>query len=100
MISTRALSSFDDMMIQGIKSGLVGRSDAVDQVITLEELSEIEENKMVILTISSYKFRLMVLIGLFEFVSMHSVSVTIWFLMKVFHFDSFLDLSFVFVNIS
>jgi len=62
MISTRALSSFDDMMIQGIKSGLVGRSDAVDQLTTLEALSEIEENKMVILTISSYKFRLIVLI--------------------------------------
>ena len=46
MISTRALSSFDDMMIQGIKSGLVGRSDAVDQLTTLEALSEIEAAKL------------------------------------------------------
>lgn len=49
-------------MIQGIKSGLVGAADTVDQVMVLEALSEIEENKMVILTIASYKFRLMVLI--------------------------------------
>jgi CheY-specific phosphatase CheX len=62
MISSRALNSLDDMMIQGIKSGLVGTNDTVDQVLMVEALSEIEENKMVILTICSYKFRLIVLI--------------------------------------
>lgn len=62
MISTRAKSGFDHMVMQGIKSSLVGPTDTLTSISTSPDLPDIQESKVVILTVASYLFRLMILI--------------------------------------
>lgn len=62
MISNNARDGFDHMFTQGIKGGLAASSEDSCEITFLPDLSEVEETKLVILTVSSYLFRLMVLI--------------------------------------
>jgi hypothetical protein len=60
-ISANAKVGFDYMLTQGVKGGL-GASDDSVEVKILPEGTEFNETKIVVLTVSSYLFRLMVLI--------------------------------------
>jgi hypothetical protein len=62
MISKQAQDGFNHLLIKAIKSSLVMPTADACEVNVLTDLTEIEETKMVILTVSSYLFRLMVFI--------------------------------------
>lgn len=62
MISNSARNGFDHMLIQGIKSAMATQPEDSCEVSITPDLSEVKETKIVVLTISSYLFRLMVLI--------------------------------------
>ena len=62
MISNNARDGFDYMFMQGIKGGLVASPEDNCEISVLPDLSEVKETKLVILTVSSYLFRLMILI--------------------------------------
>lgn len=62
MISNDARDGFDYMFLQGLKGGLLASPQDSCEVTVLPDLSDVKETKSVILTISSYLFRLMVLI--------------------------------------
>ena len=62
MISINAQDGFDHMFTKGIKGGLAASSEDCCEIALLPDLAELEETKLVILTVSSYLFRLMVLI--------------------------------------
>jgi hypothetical protein len=61
MISDRAKASFDRLLVSSLKSGMpvAGASVAVEPVATLDK---IKEKKIVILTVSSYLFRLIAIL--------------------------------------
>ena len=56
MITERAKASFDRLLVASLRSGLGGAGVRVGSVASLER---IRENRIVILTVSSYLFRLM-----------------------------------------
>jgi hypothetical protein len=61
MITERAKASFDRLLQAGLKSGLpVGDGPVVIEPVA--ELGKLRENKVVILTVSSYLFRLMAIL--------------------------------------
>lgn len=62
MISNSARDGFDYMFMQGIKGGLMATPDDHCTISVLPDLTEVKETKLVILTVSSYLFRLMVMI--------------------------------------
>ena len=62
MISNNARDGFDYMFMQGIKGGLVASPEDNFEINVLPDLSEVRETKLVMLTVSSYLFRLMILI--------------------------------------
>ncbi len=62
MISLPARDGFDHLLTQAIKANLVSSCEDRCDVTILSDLSEINETKIVMLTISSYLFRLMVFI--------------------------------------
>ncbi|MBA3056487.1 MAG: hypothetical protein KJ614_18900 [Gammaproteobacteria bacterium] len=62
MISNNARDGFDYMFMQGLKGGLLASPEDNFEISVLPDLSEVKESKLVILTVSSYLFRLMVLI--------------------------------------
>lgn len=61
MISNSACNAFDNLLSQSLRSALAGPEDGCE-VSVVPNLSGQKETKMVVLTISSYLFRLMVFI--------------------------------------
>lgn len=62
MISIQARDGFDNLLIHATKSSLVASKDDVCEVTVLADTSAIKNTKMVVLTVSSYLFRLVILI--------------------------------------
>jgi len=62
MISSRARNSFDEMLTLGIKASMGGSSPEACDISILTDLAEIKETRVVVLTVASFVFRLMVLI--------------------------------------
>ncbi|WP_394778367.1 hypothetical protein [Undibacterium sp.] len=62
MISNQAKTGFDHLLSRALQSSLTGSSGNSCEVSIVPDLSDIEENRIVVLTISSYLFRLMVMI--------------------------------------
>lgn len=62
MISKHARDGFDHLLIQAIKASLVTSQQDACEVAVITDPSEIKETKIVMLTVSSYLFRLMVFI--------------------------------------
>lgn len=62
MISNQARNGFDHLLKQAIKSNMVASPDDVCEIGVIPDQSDIKQTKIVILTISSYLFRLMVLV--------------------------------------
>jgi hypothetical protein len=62
VISNSARESFDHLLLQGIRSGLVNQDSDSCEVSIQEDLRHAHEPHLVVLTISSYLFRLMVFI--------------------------------------
>lgn len=62
MISTNARNGFDHLLIQGFKGALAAQPDDTCDIGSVPDLSGVKDTKCVVLTISSYLFRLMVLI--------------------------------------
>jgi len=62
MITKRAKDGFDQLFKRALKASLVRSANDLCEVSELHEMSEISEQKAVILTVSSYVFRLIVLI--------------------------------------
>jgi hypothetical protein len=62
MISKNAQDGFDHLLKQSLKAGLLKSAEDSCDISALDDLSKIKESKIVVLTISSYLFRLMVLI--------------------------------------
>lgn len=62
MISSNARSSFNHFFIQGFKSAVVTQPDELCEVSLASDLSAVKDTKCVVITVSSYLFRLMVLI--------------------------------------
>lgn len=60
MISSSARDGFDTLLTQALKGSLV-QSGASCDVSILSDVTAIDEKKMVVLTVSSYLFRLMVM---------------------------------------
>lgn len=60
MLSQSAKDGFDMLLTQSLKSSLVPAGMSAD-VFTLSDTATIAEDKMVVLTVSSYLFRLMVM---------------------------------------
>jgi hypothetical protein len=61
MISERGKASFDRLLVSSLKSGMPVGGASVD-VETLKEPDKIKEKKIVILTVSSYLFRAIVIL--------------------------------------
>ncbi|RZI85627.1 MAG: hypothetical protein EOP38_04455 [Rubrivivax sp.] len=59
MISANAKDSFDHLLTKAMKSTLVASPDDVCEVRVIDSHAEIKEKKVVILTVSSYLFRVM-----------------------------------------
>ncbi|MFX5817232.1 hypothetical protein ABTE26_20265, partial [Acinetobacter baumannii] len=59
-ISASARDGFDTLLQQALRSSLVP-SDASAEISVVEDIAALTEKKMVVLTISSYLFRLMVM---------------------------------------
>lgn len=62
MISNRARNSFDQMLMLGIKASMAGASAENCEISILANPKEIQETKVVMLTVASFLFRLSVLI--------------------------------------
>jgi len=62
MISERAKKALNDMVLTGIRSALVSSSDTVLSLETVSEIAPITEQEVVMLSVASYQFRLMILI--------------------------------------
>ena len=62
MISNRARDSFDQMVTLGIKASVGGSAPEACEISVLPNSAEIQESKVVVLTVASYLFRLQVLI--------------------------------------
>jgi hypothetical protein len=62
MISTHARDGFDHLLTRALKASLVASDDDVCDVKVIDNLSEIDASTIVVLTISSYLFRLMVML--------------------------------------
>lgn len=62
MISSRAREAFDHLLRQGIKGGLLAAPEDTCEITVVRDLSEVKQTKIVILTVSSYVFRSVVLI--------------------------------------
>ncbi|MBK7052562.1 MAG: hypothetical protein IPH54_18775 [Rhodoferax sp.] len=62
MISDSAREGFNRLLLQSLKGSLAPSTDDAFELTVLPDLGEVKESKFVILTISSYLFRLMVLI--------------------------------------
>lgn len=62
MISNQARDGFDSLLIHATKSSLVASQDDTCEVSELLDLSEIKDSEMVVLTVSSYLFRIVILI--------------------------------------
>ncbi len=63
IISNHARDGFDRLLVQAIKSSLVVQVEDVCEVVALADLLEEANTKIVMLTVSSYLFRAMVLIN-------------------------------------
>jgi CheY-specific phosphatase CheX len=61
MISNQAKAGFDSLLISCLKSGLSSSSESFE-IKKINELPEIEKHETIVLTVSSYLFRLMVMI--------------------------------------
>lgn len=62
MISNRARDSLDQMVMLGIKASVGGVSPENCEISVLPTNAEIAESKVVVLTVASYLFRLLVLV--------------------------------------
>jgi CheY-specific phosphatase CheX len=62
MISNRAQNSFDQMLMQGIQACLGSSASESCEISVLPNTAEVRESKVVVLTVASYLFRLLVLI--------------------------------------
>ncbi len=62
MISNKARDGFDHLLMQGVKGAIAAQSDVICEVSVASDLKGMTATKCVVLTISSYLFRLMVLI--------------------------------------
>jgi hypothetical protein len=62
MISTRAMESFDQMLVLGIKASMGQTMPADSEVEALPNAEEIQETQVVMLTVASYVFRLLVMV--------------------------------------
>jgi len=62
MISTNARNGFDHLFIQSFKGAVVAQPEDACEVNLTPDLSAVKDTKCVVLTVSSYLFRLMVLI--------------------------------------
>ena len=62
MISSNARESFNHLFIQGFKSAVVTEPQDVFDVSLAADLSAVGDTKCVVITVSSYLFRLMVLV--------------------------------------
>lgn len=62
MISANARNGFDHLLIQGFKGAVVAQPEDTCEVSLAPDLSAVKDTKCVVLTVSSYLFRLMVLI--------------------------------------
>lgn len=62
MISNRARSNFDQMLVLGIKASMGGASPESCEVEVVPDLTSIRETNVVMLTVSSFLFRMSVLV--------------------------------------
>jgi CheY-specific phosphatase CheX len=62
MISNHARNGFDHLLKRAIQSTMVASPNDVFEIAVIADPTEIKQTKIVILTVSSYLFRLMVLI--------------------------------------
>ncbi len=62
MISNRARDNFDQMLMLGIKASIGGATPEACEITPLSGKAEIQESKVVVLTVASYLFRLLVVI--------------------------------------
>ncbi|MEJ5896216.1 hypothetical protein WIT60_05085 [Aquabacterium sp. G14] len=62
MISERAKASLDSMVMQGIRSALVSPADAIVSLETVETLEPITEQEVVMLSVVSYHFRVVMMV--------------------------------------
>ena len=62
MISTNARNGFDQLLTRALKASVTASQEDACEVTVLTDLSEITASRIVVLTVSSYLFRLMVMI--------------------------------------
>ncbi len=62
MISNSARHAFDQLLRQGLRSALAGPQDSVTDIAAVAGLDDIAESRAVILSLSSYSFRLMMFV--------------------------------------
>ncbi len=62
MISERAKKSLNDMVMQGMRSSLTGPDDIVEHLEPVAGIEPLTETEVVMLSVASYQFRLMILI--------------------------------------
>jgi len=62
MISNHARDGFDHLLRQGIKGGLIASPEDTCEITAVSDLSDVKQTRIVVLTVSSYIFRLVVLI--------------------------------------
>ncbi|MBT0571679.1 hypothetical protein KIK84_15240 [Curvibacter sp. CHRR-16] len=62
MISERAKQALNDMVLLSMRSALVGSQDTVLSLEPVPDIAPVSEQEVVMLSVSTYQFRLMVLI--------------------------------------
>ena len=62
MISERAKTSLNEMVMQGMRSSLIGPSDTALSLEPVAHIEPVTEAEVVMLSVASYQFRLMILI--------------------------------------
>ena len=62
MISERAKNSFNECVMLGMRIALVGPNDSVTSLEPVESLQPVQEPEMVMLSVASYRFRLMIVL--------------------------------------
>jgi len=62
MISTRATNSFDQMLVLGIKASMGETLSSDSEIEVLTDPDKIQETQVVMLTVASYVFRLLVMV--------------------------------------
>jgi len=62
MISNSARQGFDQLLRQGLRSAFTGPQDSVTDIAPVAGLGDIAETRAVILSVSSYRFRLMMFV--------------------------------------